>query len=162
MWNHIHPIHINQNWSPVVLLATNVRDPQQGHEWQCNFSGGKSFPPLFGMNSLLPNWQGSQKSIERHIEHFWPHDLDLWPMTLTYGPDLDILPLDLHAKIQVCMSVRLARIARRTNGHTDTRCQNCYTHHVRDVGCNKHGKMRWLSYSYSAWDSGARCSFSYH
>ncbi len=28
-------------------------------------------------------------------------------MTLTYNLDLDNLPLDLHAKIQVCMSVRL-------------------------------------------------------
>ncbi len=30
---------------------------------------------------------------------------DLWPMTLTYKLDLDILPLDLHAKIQMCMSM---------------------------------------------------------
>ncbi len=29
-------------------------------------------------------------------------------MTLTYKPDLDILPLDLDTDIQVCMSVRLA------------------------------------------------------
>ena len=29
-------------------------------------------------------------------------------MTLTFGLDLDILPLDLHAKIQVLMSVRSA------------------------------------------------------
>ena len=55
----------------------------------------------------------------------------LWPMTLTYELDLDIFPLDLHAKIQVCMSIHSAGIARRT----DTRCQNYYTHHVRDVGC---------------------------
>ena len=53
-------------------------------------------------------------------------------MTLTYKPDLDILSLDVHAKNQVCMSVRSARIARQT--HTDTRCQNYYTHHVREVG----------------------------
>ncbi len=31
--NHMHLIHINQNWSTVVLLiATNVRGPHLGHE----------------------------------------------------------------------------------------------------------------------------------
>ncbi len=55
-------------------------------------------------------------------------------MTLTFKLDLDILPLDLHAEIQVGMSVRLAmRVV--TDTHTDTqthtRCQNYYT----DVGC---------------------------
>ena len=55
-WNHMHLIHINQNWYLVVLfIATNVRDPHLGHEQQCNFSGGKIFPPLFGDNSLHPN-----------------------------------------------------------------------------------------------------------
>ncbi len=39
-------------------------------------------------------------------------------MTLTYKLDLDIHPLDLHAKIQVCMSVRSAGRVRRT--HTQT------------------------------------------
>ncbi len=61
-------------------------------------------------------------------------------MTLTYELDLDIFPLDIHAKIQVCMSVRSAVRVRRTDGQTDTQthrqCQNYYTPHVRDVGCN--------------------------
>ena len=48
-------------------------------------------------------------------------------MTLTYELDLDILPLDLHAKIQVCTSVRLGFIARRTDGHTDTQTQDVKT-----------------------------------
>ncbi len=62
---------------------------------------------------------------------FLPCNLDLWSMTLTYNLDLDILPLDLHAEIQVCLSVRLAvRVV------TDRRCQNYYTRHVTDVGCN--------------------------
>ncbi len=39
-------------------------------------------------------------------------------MTLTYKHDLDILPVDLHAKIQVRMLVHSARRVRRT--HTDT------------------------------------------
>ncbi len=41
----------------------------------------------------------------------WP-----WPMTLTYELDLDILPFDFHAKIQVRTSVRSAY--RETKGHT--------------------------------------------
>ena len=39
-------------------------------------------------------------------------------MTLTYTHDLDILPLDLHAEIQVRMYVCLARRVRWV--HTDT------------------------------------------
>ena len=62
---------------------------------------------------------------------------DLKTLTLTYNLDLDFLSLGLHAKIQVCISVRLAlRVV--TDTHTDTRCQNCYTCHVRDAGCNKY------------------------
>ena len=56
-------------------------------------------------------------------------------MTLTYQLDLDILPLYLHAKIQVSMSVRLAGIARRTDTYTDTQCKSYYTHHIRNVWC---------------------------
>ena len=40
-------------------------------------------------------------------------------MTLTFDLGLDILPSDLHAKIQVCMSVRLAERARHMDGRTD-------------------------------------------
>ncbi len=54
-------------------------------------------------------------------------------MTLTHKLDLDILPLDLHAKIQVCMSVCSDVIVRRTHTQTHTRHQNYYTHHVRDL-----------------------------
>ncbi len=61
-------------------------------------------------------------------------------VTLTYILDLDNLPLDFHVKIQVYMYVRSAGRVRRTHTHTDShtdrRCQNYYTHHVRDVGCN--------------------------
>ncbi len=88
---------------------------------------------FFGRSKALRSqWNGPMNVL-------WPHDLDLWPMTLTYKLDLDILPLDLHAEIQVCMSVRSAmRVVTHTHTdrHTDTRCQNYYTHHVRDVGCN--------------------------
>ncbi len=52
---------------------------------------------------------------------FWPGDLELWPMTLTFKCDLCILPLDLLAKIQVCISVCLAsRAVRHTHTHTHT------------------------------------------
>ena len=54
-------------------------------------------------------------------------------MTLTYKLDLDILPLDLHAKIQVSMYIRLyVRVVTQTH----RQCQNYYTRHVTDVGCN--------------------------
>ena len=49
-------------------------------------------------------------------------------MTLTYELDLEILPLDLHVKIQVCMSVRSAFIVRRTDGQTHR-----HTHDVKTV-----------------------------
>ncbi len=74
---------------------------------------------------------------------FWPSDLDLWPMPLTYQLGLDILPIDRHAKIQVRTSVCLAGIARRTGGHTHTWRQNYYTQHVRNVGC-KNIRLRFL------------------
>ena len=42
-------------------------------------------------------------------------------MTLTYNLDLDILPLDLHAEIHVCMSVRLVvRVVTHTQTDTHT------------------------------------------
>ncbi len=75
---------------------------------------------------------------------FWPRDLDLWPMTLTFEFNLDILPLDLHAKIQVCMSVRFAmRVV--TDGQTHTQCQNYYIWHITDMGCNNErvGSLGW-------------------
>ncbi len=41
-----------------------------------------------------------------------------WPWPMTYELDLDILPPDLHAKNQVCMSVCLAVRATQTHTHT--------------------------------------------
>ncbi len=41
-------------------------------------------------------------------------------MTLTLELDLDIFSLDLHAKMQACMSVHLARIVRQMDTHTHT------------------------------------------
>ena len=56
-------------------------------------------------------------AIEMYIKNdFWPGDLDLWTMTLPNELDLDILPLDLPAKIQVCVSVRSHVRARHTDG----------------------------------------------
>ncbi len=57
-------------------------------------------------------------------------------MTLTFKFDLDILSLDLHAKNQDRMSVRLVRIVRRTHKLTHS-----HTHDVKtitpsaDAGC---------------------------
>ncbi len=59
-------------------------------------------------------------------------------MTLTFTLDLDILPLDLHAEIQVFMSVRLAKRV-VTHGHTDRQTHDVKTiTPVADAGCNKH------------------------
>ena len=87
--------------------------------------------------AALPG-QCSWKSIECPNRHFWPCDLDLWPMNLTY--DLYILPIDLHTKIQVCTSVRSAvRVVTDTPKvrRTDTRCQYYYTRHITNTGCKK-------------------------
>ncbi len=59
-------------------------------------------------------------------------------MTLTFELDLDILPLDLHTKNQVCMSVRsTVRVVTHTHTarvtETHRRCQNYYTRHVTYV-----------------------------
>ena len=52
-------------------------------------------------------------------------------MSLTYKLDRDILPLDLHAEIQVCMSVRfVVRVV--THRHTQTMSKLLH----RRVGCN--------------------------
>ncbi len=65
-------------------------------------------------------------------------DLDIWPMTLTLELDLDIFTPDIHAKIQACMCVPLARIVRRTDGHTDRQTDNAKTiTPSADAGCNK-------------------------
>ena len=73
------------------------------------------------------------------------------PQTISLAPGasigentVDILPRDLHTKIQVCMSVRLAvRVV--THRHTDThrRCQNYYTLHVTDGGCKTSLFVHW-------------------
>ncbi len=57
-------------------------------------------------------------------------------MALTHKIDLDTIPLDIHAKIQVCMSVHSAVRVRQTDTHTHThrQRQNYYTRRVRDVG----------------------------
>ncbi len=61
---------------------------------------------------------------------WWP-----WPLTLTFKLDLDILQLDLHAEIQVCISVRLPRRV-VTHGHTDRQTHNVKTiTPVTDEGC---------------------------
>ncbi len=59
-------------------------------------------------------------------------------MTLTFELKLDMLRPDLHAKVQVSMSVHSARIVRQTDRQTDR-----LTHDVKtitpsaDAGCNK-------------------------
>ena len=73
--------------------------------------------------SSLPSISSVRHSIiEMSINIFF----DL--VTFTYELELDILPLDLRAKIQVCMSVPSARIARRTDRHTDRQTMSKLLH----------------------------------
>ncbi len=55
-------------------------------------------------------------------------------MKLIYKLDLDLLPLELNAKIQVWMSIYLDERVRPTDTQTDKQCQNNYTRHIREVG----------------------------
>ncbi len=55
-------------------------------------------------------------------------------MTLTFELDLEILPLDLHAKIQVCMYVCSAMRALK-HGHTHTYDDKTITP-IADAGGN--------------------------
>ncbi len=48
-------------------------------------------------------------------------------MTLTFELDLDVFPLDLHAKIQVHTSANSAFIVRRTDEQTDKRTHDAKT-----------------------------------
>ncbi len=62
-------------------------------------------------------------SIETALRSQWnlPMNIfDLMTLTLTSELDLDILPLDLHAKIQVRMTVRSAVRVRQTHRQTHT------------------------------------------
>ena len=57
--------------------------------------------------------------------------------------DLDIFSLDLHAGIQACMSVRLARTVRQTDEHTHAHTNNAKTiTPSTDVGCNDLGGVK--------------------
>ncbi len=72
-----------------------------------------------------------RQPFEKTINIFWPGGLDFWPMTLTYIRDLDILPLDLLPRFKgVHPSVWPGK------WDTHRQCQNYYTKHVRNLGCN--------------------------
>ena len=66
-------------------------------------------------------------------------------MTLTFELDLDIIPLDLQAKIQVCLSVRSAMSARQTDRQTDTQNDDAETiTPVADTGCKNQQTFSWI------------------
>ena len=66
--------------------------------------------------SLKMTFRASKKSMQ----HPKKHSLVSWPWPLTYDLDLDILPFDLHAKIQVCMSIHSYRSMRQMHAQTHT------------------------------------------
>ena len=78
---------------------------------------------IFGRSimTMLSEFNGSSQC--------WPHDLDLWPMTLTYKADLNILPLDLHAKKSSPYVCPFGRESGNRHTHTDRR----QTHDVKTI-----------------------------
>ncbi len=92
------------------------------------------------LSFFLVNGQDSQKSMVSPIEQF----LTSRPRPLTYDLDLkswprypSTWPPCKNSCPYVCPFRWYSETDRRTDTHTDTQCQNYYTHHVRDVGCNK-------------------------
>ncbi len=98
--------------------------------------------PVASVNSVV-------QMLKQDVLHC--HDLDLWPMTLTFELSLDMLRPHLHVKIQVCMSLRSARIVRRTDGHThrqtDRHTMSKLLHPLLTLGVIKTPE-RWRSDSY--------------
>ncbi len=88
-----------------------------------SYSSVASFasPPI--KSSMIPRYE----ELNPQKNFFWPGDLNLWPMTLTFKLDVDILPLDLHVGP-----------FRRESGNRHTHPQ---THNVKtitpvaDAGC---------------------------
>ena len=129
-----HNLSIKKRWGPFQQKKPHML-------WKHPTSYTYSCIPEFLLWQV--DRQASQKSMDSHNEHFWPRDLDLWPMALTFGLELDILPLDIHAKIQVCMSVRSAVRVRRTDGHTDTQTDNAKT--ITPITSETWGVISWCT-----------------
>ena len=77
----------------------------------------------------------------------------LWPLTLTFNLDVDILPLDLHAEFQVRRSVRLSwRLVTDTLTHLLTHDVKTITP-IADAGC----KYKFIIHTWNVllkpWDS---------
>ncbi len=101
------------------------------------------------------------------INVFWPHDLDIWPMTLTF--DLwpwpaNILPLDLHAKIEVRMSVHwhsAVRVVTHKHTQTDTRTDDVkMITPVADAGCKNDNLFCISRWEYFSVTLGLRSTLS--
>ncbi len=101
------------------------------------------FPPGVFLSFLLAKFLckvfRSQWNVP--MDSFWPRELVLSPMTLTYYLYLDLLPLYIHAKIKVCLFVgtvvRVRQIDRQTDTHTDRWCQNYYIYQEFSYNCLK-------------------------
>ncbi len=78
-------------------------------------------------------WSSGDIQLKYPLKLFFlPHDL--WPMTLAYKSDLYILPLELHAEIQLCM---FGRESGNKHAHTQTRSK------LLHLGCiNNEGAMK--------------------
>ena len=99
---------------------------------------------LYTMDPSISCLRTTRHSIEIPIG-----DLDLWPMTLTYELDLDIHLLDLHAKIQVCVSVCSVWRVRRTDRHTHSHTMSKLLHPSLTLGVKIGPKAQILGSSLS-------------
>ncbi len=105
-WHNCFPIHKIRCWYQKSYIKKNAYALKTPHV--------VALPFIYGVECIqFHTLWATLKNV------FWPSDLDLWPMTLTFKLDLDILPLDLHTEIQVCMSIGLAVRVRRTHTQTD-------------------------------------------
>ncbi len=80
------------------------------------------------------------RSTDNVLRSQWNILLTSWPWPLTYDIDLQTWPRypsywppRQKSSLYVCPFSQDSE----TEPHTDTWCQNYYTHHVRDVGCNE-------------------------
>ncbi len=72
-------------------------------------------------------------------------------MTLTYKPDLDILPLDLHTKIQVHMSVYSAVKGRHKDAHAMSKLVDLHPPPDTDRGVQQYGWGTFFLRWYEKW-----------
>ncbi len=131
-------VHVRVCWKPMLHPEIKKFPRITKHTWQ---DGGYLVRQLdqwrsqiFKDETTCTKWKHfTSYSWDAYLEHLWsqwniavkfpmgniswPSDLDFWPMTLTYEPDLDILLS--YFQYQIHIFFRLAQRVTRTDTHTD-------------------------------------------